>query len=170
MGPVLAARGEAVTRETCGGCGRLLAGGTAGCRAEFETLLARDYEDARFFAVHKMFVDCYCLQHPDEYCVSAKSLAAHLVGLRQAIEDEASAATSSPGLRAWLDGERPLDKPALPAARGEMTLGDLAGIVDPATWRMAVQRLALSVWAAYEELHPLARTWAAEAGRAAGTR
>lgn len=159
-----------MTGQVCGGCGRSVEGGTAGCRAEFETLLARDFEDARFFAVHRMFVDCYCLQHPEDYCVSAKSLAAHLVGLAQIVEAEASPATGSADLRSWLDGDKALDKPALPEARGEVTLGDLAGIEDSAAWRKAVRGWADSIWAAYADLHPLARRWAAEAGRAAARR
>ncbi|HEX8262914.1 MAG TPA: DUF5946 family protein [Allosphingosinicella sp.] len=159
-----------MTNDACGGCGRAVEGGTAGCRAAFEALLARDFSDARFFGVHRLFVDCYCLQHPDDYCASAKSLAAHLVGLAQIVEQDASPATGSPGLRNWLDGDRALDKPALPAERGAMTLGDLAEIGDPAAWREAVRKWAASIWAAYRDLQPLARRWAGEAGRAAPRR
>jgi hypothetical protein len=165
MGPVLAGGGAMMAIETCGGCGRAVEGGTAGCRERFELLLARDFSDARFFSVHRLFVDCYCLQHPDDYCASAKSLAAHLVGLAQIVEDGASAATGSADLRRWLDGRRDLDKPALPAGRGAVTLGDLEGIEDPAAWRAAVRRWADSVWAAYEPLHGLARDWLARAAR-----
>ena len=155
-----------MTAEPCGGCGRHVEDGTAGCRARFEALLARDFEDARFFAVHRLFVDCYCLQHPDDYCVSAKSLAAHLVGLAQIVEQDTSPATGSSALRHWLDGNRRLEKPALPAARGAVTLGDVEAIEEPAAWREALRRWADSTWEAYRDLHALAREWAAEAGRA----
>jgi hypothetical protein len=153
-----------VTEEPCGGCGRIVEGGTEGCQARYEALLARDYEDPHFFAVHRMFVDTYSLQHPDRYCRSAKSLAAHLVGLGQILEEGISAATGAPALRDWLDGKRELDKPALPEARGEVTLGDVEGIEEPGPWREAVRAWAESAWSAYAELHPLARRWAAEAG------
>ena len=154
-----------MTAEACGGCGRAIAGGTAGCRARFEALLARDFSDARFFGVHRLFVDCYCLQHPDEFCVSAKSLAAHLVGLAAIVEGESSPATGSADLRNWLDGNRALAKPALPAGRGAMTLADLEGIDEPGPWREAVSRWAASIWAAYAPLHGLAREWLAQARR-----
>ena len=154
-----------MTAEACGGCGRAIAGGTAGCRARFEALLARDFSDARFFGVHRLFVDCYCLQHPDEFCVSAKSLAAHLVGLGQIVEAGASAATGSGDLRKWLDGNRQLDKPALPAGRGAVTLGDIEAIEEPGAWREAVRGWAEAIWEAYRERHPVARAWAGEAGR-----
>ena len=154
----------------CGGCGWIVEGGSTGCREHFEALLARDFSDARFFGVHRLFVDCYCLQHPDDFCASAKSLAAHLVGLAQILDDEASPATGSPDLRNWLDGNRMLEKPSLPADRGAVTLADLVLIEDPAEWRSAVRRWAESTWSACGDLHGLARRWAAEAGRAAPRR
>jgi hypothetical protein len=151
--------------EACEGCGWIVEGGTAGCRAAFEALLARAFSDPSFFGAHRLFVDCYCLQHPDDYCASAKSLAAHLSGLAQIVEEGASPATGSPDLRNWLDGDRRLDKPALPAARGSTTLGDLEAIEDPAAWSEAVRRWAHSIWDAYAPLHGLAREWLAQARR-----
>lgn len=165
MGSVLACGGPAVTEERCGGCGRRVEGGSEGCQTRYEELLARDYEQAAFFAVHRMFVDTYSLQHPERYCRSAKSLAAHLVGLGQILEDGIPAATGAPALRDWLDGKRELDKPPLPEARGAITLGDVEGIDEAGAWRVAVQAWAVSTWRAYSELHPLARRWAAEAGK-----
>jgi hypothetical protein len=162
---VLAGRGQAVTEERCRGCGRRVEGGTEGCQSRYEALLARDYEDPAFFAVHRMFVDTYSLQHPERYCRSAKSLAAHLVGLGQILEEGISAATGAPALRDWLDGRRELAKPPLPEARGAITLGDVEAIEEPGPWREAVRAWAASTWQAYAELHPLARRWAAEAGR-----
>ena len=82
--------------ELCSGCGRAVAGGTQGCRAEFDALVGRDFSDPRFFASHRLFVDIYALQHPDEFCRSAKSLAAHLCGLGLILEGGASAATAPP--------------------------------------------------------------------------
>jgi len=164
MGPVLAGGRSKVTDERCGGCGRLAEGGTEGCQARYEELLARDYEEPAFFAVHRMFVDTYSLQHPERYCRSAKSLAAHLVGLGQILEEGISAASGAPALRDWLDGPRELDKPPLPETRGEITLGDVERIDEPGPWREAVRAWAEFTWQAYAELHPLARRWAKEAG------
>ena len=147
--------------EPCSGCGA--PGGTAACRALFDALIARDFADPAFFAVHRMFVDTYCLQHPDDSCASAKSLAAHLIGLCLILEEGASAATGATFLRDWLDGARALDKPDLPAQRGRTILADLAGIDAPSAWRHAVRRWADSTWDAYADLQPLARRWAAAA-------
>jgi hypothetical protein len=149
--------------DACSGCGRAVAGGTAGCRAQFEALVGRDFSDPRFFATHRLFVDVYALQHPDEYCRSAKSLAAHLGGLCLILEREASMATGGGALRDWLDGPRALDKPTIPASRGATTLADLLAIDDPAAWREAVRRWAETVWDAWRGLHPIARHWVTEA-------
>ncbi len=54
--------------------------GTAGCVALFEEVQVRDYSDFRYARVYRKMVDTYCLQHPDRYCASAKSFAAHLTG------------------------------------------------------------------------------------------
>lgn len=145
----------------CPGCGNR--GGADACLALFEAMIARDYSDPLFFGSHRLFVDAYCLQHPELRCVSAKSLAAHLAGICQILEQGTSEATGNPALRRWLDGNLSLEKPPLPAKRGGLTLADLADIDDPATWKEAVRRWAETVWAAYAELQPLARRWLAEA-------
>ena len=147
--------------DPCSGCGN--PGGAEECRALFEAMLARDFSDPLFFGSHRLFVDAYCLQHPELHCVSAKSLAAHLAGICQIIEQGTSEATGDPALRRLLDGNVKLEKPPLPAGRGALTLANLANIDDPVPWREAVRRWAECVWAAYAELQPFARRWLAEA-------
>jgi hypothetical protein len=149
--------------EPCDECGWAEAGGREGCRARFEAFLARDFSEARYFASHRMLVDVYCLQHPEQYCASAKSLAAHLAGLAWILEEGAATAVGPEALRRWLSGERRLDKPPLPEWRGDITLGDLPADAPPPEWAEAVRRWAENVWAAYEPLHPLARAWIAAA-------
>jgi hypothetical protein len=145
--------------EACDECGWAEAGGRDGCRARFEAFLARDFSDARYFASHRMLVDVYCLQHPDQYCASPKSLAAHLAGLGWILEEGAATAVGPDSLRRWLSGNRRLDKPPLPAARGSITVGDLPTDGSAAQWSMAVRRWAEDVWTAYSALHPVARLW-----------
>jgi hypothetical protein len=145
--------------EPCDECGWLEAGGREGCRARFESFLARDFSDARYFASHRLLVDVYCLQHPGQYCASAKSLAAHLAGLGWILEEGAATAVGPEALRRWLSGERRLDKPAVPERRGATTIGDLPAEAPPAEWGAAVRRWAEDVWSAYAPLHPVARRW-----------
>jgi hypothetical protein len=152
-----------MTDESCDQCGWAEAGGRAGCRARFEEFLARDFSDALYFRVHRLLVDAYCLQHPDQFCVSAKSLAAHLAGLGWILEGGASPASGPEGLQRWLSGNRALEKPTLPEERGETTIGDLPADAGPGEWSAAVRRWAETVWAAYAPVHDVARRWIAEA-------
>ena len=146
--------------QPCEDCGWAAAGGRGGCRARFDVFIARDFSDALYFRTHRIFVDTYALQHPDEFCRSAKSFAAHLVGLGWILEEGASTAVGAGRLHRWLSGRTDLVKPAaLPLTYGAMTIGDLPPDADPNTWAQAVRRWAESNWAAWSDLHPLARHW-----------
>ena len=147
--------------SACAGCGAELEGGTAGCRALYDEVLARDYSDPRYFACHKLVVDAYSLQHPDEFCRSAKSLAAHLVGLCEVMEHGGATNRGNAALKRWLAGAVLLAKPELPERRVKVTLPDLPLAADPSAWQAEVRRWAEAVWQAYEPLHPTAREWRA---------
>jgi hypothetical protein len=144
----------------------LVEGGSFGCRNRFNELLARDYSDLRYFSVHRLFVDVYSLQHPDEFCASAKSLAAHLAGLCAILEGQTSSASGSADLRAWLDGPSDLTKPEIPGQRGVITIGDLPTDADPPNWAAAVRRWGEETWKVYEPLHYTARQWFSLASQA----
>ena len=143
----------------CTGCGRLVPGGTAGCREEFEALVGRDFGDALYFRVHRTFVDVYALQHPDAYGASAKSLAAHLMGVCWVVEGRAPMAVAPDALRGWLDGTPRLERPEPPAFRGRLTLADVAAAPDAEAHEQAVDRWARSTWNSYAPLHELTREW-----------
>jgi hypothetical protein len=145
--------------EACSGCGLAVAGGDEGCNALFQELTGRSFTDLRFGRVHRMVVDIYALQHPDRYCVSAKSLAAHLCGLCDLIERGGDPALPNMTLRRWLDGAVDIAKPDLPADRGTMTIADINTIDDPAAFADSVRKWGNVVWAAYAPLHAIARAW-----------
>lgn len=82
----------AKTPSPCSGCGLVISGGDDGCRALFDEQLALHYTDVTYVAIHRLFVDAYCLQHPETDCVSFKSLAAHLAHLCWSLEHGGSRA------------------------------------------------------------------------------
>jgi hypothetical protein len=147
------------TVEPCSGCGLILAGGTEACERMFQALVGRGFSDASYAQVHRLMVDTYCLQHPDRYCASAKSLAAHLTGLCWILEHDGSRAVGEQNLRKWLDGPSPVERPAIPSARGHLTIADVFPSKDLAAYLQAVERWARATWDAYASLHPLAREW-----------
>jgi hypothetical protein len=140
-----------------------IAGGTDGCQALFDQFRVRESAElARDYGSTRLTIDIYSVQHPDRYCVSAKSLAAHLTGLCWAVER----GESEVGLRAlqrWLNGSVPLNKPAIPKDRGKLTVADIASAVEQAAYAAALDRWARSTWEAYSPLHEVARYWIDEA-------
>ena len=79
-------RDETKLEARCSECGAQIEGGNAGCETLFNELGARDFSDPRYGATHELLVDAYCLQHPERYCRSAKSYAAHLTRMCCGIE------------------------------------------------------------------------------------
>jgi hypothetical protein len=155
--------GNAAGTDRCPGCGLVVPGGAAGCQAIMDELLARDFSDVAYFRVHRLLVDTYSLQHPDRYCVSAKSAAAHLTGLCWLIERGGSRAVGSESLRRWLNGPARIEKPALPAHRGKLTIAEARAAATPEAHAEAVERWARSTWDAHAALHARARAWIQEA-------
>jgi hypothetical protein len=151
--------------ERCEGCGLEVEGGTAGCQAAFDQFRARETTElATSYASTRLTVDIYCLQHPDRYCVSAKSLAAHLTGACWALEREGDERGLSL-LQRWLNGRVELQKPPIPTFRGELTIADLTRVEDATAYLAVLDRWARSTWAAYASIHEVARRWIDQAIR-----
>jgi len=155
--------GPAANPTPCDGCGLPVIDGTEGCQRLFDDETVREYADPLFAPRRRMIVDIYCLQHPDRYCVSAISLAAHLTGLAVATEHPGREARLNAAIQRWLSGRPRLDKPSSPARRGTMTIADLRATTDVADHGLVAERWAQDVWTAYAELQPVARAWVREA-------
>lgn len=154
--------------EACAGCGLTVVGGADGCQALFHQLWTReDLRNGLPYPIRRKAVDVYCLQHPDSYCVSAKSLAAHLTGLCWALE-HGGGSSGLAALQRWLNGPAKISKPALPTSRGGVTIADVMGTEQFAVFGRTVDRWALATWAAYSGLHETARRWVDEAISGAG--
>src|SRR4029077_10051386 len=98
------------------------------------------------------------LQHPDRYCVSAKSLAAHLTGVGWAVERGGGEWDLRTLQRCLAPGPK-LEKPALPAGHGPLTIADVAGAANTDAYIAALDMWARSTWAAYSDLHDTAGRW-----------
>lgn len=146
------------TEQVCPECGLRTAAGEPSCPELRDRLFARDFEQpARFGKQHRLAVDCYCVQH-SPYVLSAKSLAAHLCGLYVALE-RGNDPELLAGLQRWLSTNPRLEKPALPAFRGELTIAHVIQIDDPVAYGAAVEEWARSAWSAYGALQERARQW-----------
>jgi hypothetical protein len=121
----------------------------------FDDFLARSFSDLTYGRFHRILVDLYSLQHPDKYCRSAKSFAAHLTGLCCVMEHDGDVRVNS-AIQKWLSGKVDLEKPVMPKRRGDVNTShfvelddvDVAAMFDE--WRR-------EVWNAYSDHHALAR-------------
>ena len=145
----------------CSGCGLIIEGGVDGCQALFDEESVRQYADVRFAARRRMVVDTYCLQHPERYCASAISLAAHLTGLCIAMEHRRREEELHGAIQRWLNRRPELTKPPLPMSRGPLTIAAVRAATDPIDHRAVVDGWARGTWDAYAALHPVARAWVA---------
>jgi uncharacterized protein DUF5946 len=144
--------------DRCSGCGSKVPGGSEGCQQLFDGRMVLETGDLRYARLHRMVVDCYCLQHPAHYCVSAKSLMAHLAGLCVALELGADDAAYR-ALQRSLDGRPDIAKPMLPERRGTVTIADVLATSDPESYAQAVNAWAADIWQAHAPLHEHARRW-----------
>jgi hypothetical protein len=148
----------------CPSCGTVVDGGRKSCQSLFEELGARTYRNIAYGRFHRMAVDAYSLQHPDAYCASAKSLMAHLGGLCCAFDYGNAPAVHSALLRS-LNGTLALEKPALPSARGALTIAHALFAPTFESYGVRVEEWARAAWDAYADLHAFARGWLQKAMR-----
>lgn len=146
------------SEERCPECGASVMGGQDGCQALFHQIGFQASNNLRFAAVHRLAVDAYCMQHPEPYCHSAKSYAAHLTGLCCGIEHNGHPVVYA-AIQKWLNGKVEIEKPEVLSHRGKMTLADVLAMHDSDEQLRRIDDWANSVWEAYATQHDLARTW-----------
>jgi hypothetical protein len=137
----------------------MIDGGTAACRELFDRLTLAAPDGNRLLRWRRLLVDTYALQHPDPFCVSATSLAAHLTGVGWILDYGGDAANGSDQIRRWLNSRPELIKPPLPASFGDVTIAAVADATTAAEVEPAVGVWARATWSAYAPLHEVARAW-----------
>ncbi|HEV2861505.1 MAG TPA: DUF5946 family protein [Pyrinomonadaceae bacterium] len=159
-----------IAEDVCGSCGAAAEGGKAGCLKLFEEVIAREFEDYRYGRVHRLTVDAYSLQHPDEYMRSGKSFAAHLTGMCAALEGEDVETVQDVNrtVQKWLSTNPKIEKPAVPERRGTLTVAHVHAAADADEHVGRVREWARDAWGAWAEHHEFARRLIAEATAHAG--
>ncbi len=152
-----------MSAEGCPDCGAAV-GGQSECQELFERVGMRAYADAAYARTHRLVVDAYALQHPDRYCRSGKSLAAHLTGACVFIENPDEPELNRVVQR-WLSRNPSLTRLTPPEERGRVTVADVAVARDPEEHDLRVRAWAMSAWQAWSAHHALAREWIERARR-----
>ncbi len=156
--------GEVVDASDCPSCGAAGVGGLDGCRAVFDRLGEREFSDPDYFRTHRLTVDAYSLQHPEQFMKSSKSAAAHLTGMCWSLERGRSLHLPAP-LKRWVDGPRSYVRVAAPPARGRgsITVASMVDASDAADYERLAMEWARSAWAAWAAHWGQARAWVQEA-------
>jgi hypothetical protein len=148
----------------CPACGAAGPGGVVECQELFAQALGREFADTALYDAHRLVVDAYCLQHPEQYMRSSKSAAAHLAGMCWSLERGPSRHMPVV-LSRWLNGARTCASvtPPAPRQRGDLNIGCLSGITNPDDYVAAASEWARSAWNAWSAHWPQARRWVEEA-------
>lgn len=160
--------------ETCFGCGAVVptsdlpghryVGSSSGCWAVYGTVLAREYGEWRFPAIHRLSVDAYMVQHagtPSRQ--SIQSVAVHLVGLFVVLELGLSSVRAMQAIRRAVEHSDRFIWLEPPKQRGELTVLDVANAATLAEHEQIVWRWAQSVWQSWQCHHSTIRQWAKSA-------
>ena len=161
---------ERVT-EPCPGCGgqylpqavdetHPYIGASPACWAAFGEVLAREFEDAAFGAVHRHTVDVYAIQHPGtDGRRQRQSVALHLIGVCHWLEHDIGVERLNAITQRLANADR--DWPWLePPTDYPMTVVDLLVARNGAQHLRLVRRWAETTWEAWSTHHELVREWA----------
>jgi hypothetical protein len=124
----------------------------------WDEISARAYTDSGYAATRDLAFDAYCMQHPERYCRSAKSYAAHLTRLCCGLEYGGDPKVYT-ALQKWLNGTVDIVKPEPPNFRGQMTVADLWAARTLKEHIRFVHDWANGVWKAYAAQQDIARSW-----------
>jgi hypothetical protein len=134
---------------------------TPGCWAAFGRVLAREYSDRRYSAVHRLTVDAYAVQHPGVPSgQSIQSVGVHLVRLCLFLErglaperanDAMLAAARRKARFHWLEP---------PADLGPLSVADVEAAEGIEAHGAIVKRWASQLWGLWSAHHATVRSWA----------
>lgn len=162
--------GEAAGTTTCPSCGAAVPAmegpthrymlSAPGCWHVYGEVLAREYQDPTWGAVHRLSVDSYAVQHPGAPTPRAvRSVCVHLLSLCLVLErgvalDTATRALGAAALLrdryAWLEP---------PPGLGTITVADVRAAATAAEHAALVRAWAESAWAAWAPHHERVRSW-----------
>ena len=162
---------EAVTLTIpCIGCGGLVPKmdgpthrymeSSPGCWQLYGQVLAREYGDPAFGALHRLTVDSYAVQHPGRPSPQAiQSVCVHLLSLCLVLERNLAAAYAT---RVMGEATRAKDRffwLIPPASLGQVTVADVAVVAAPHQHEQRVRAWAESAWSAWAGHHATVRSW-----------
>lgn len=151
----------------CGGCFPDSDGPThrymessPGCWAAYGQVLAREYSDPAYMAVHRLSVDAYAVQHPGSPSrQSIQSVGLHLIRLCLLLERGLDSRYANDAMLAAAKLKHTLTWLEPPASLGTLTVADVlvAATVDEHV--AMVKDWAHAAWTAWSLHHATIRAW-----------
>jgi len=111
------------------------------------------WSDVAYGRIHRLAVDVYCLQHPRPLHESAKSAAAHILGVCAALDHENNPLIVHM-IHKCLNGPSRMEKPAIPEFRGATTIAASPDAGRSRRVRPRGAQWARTTWAAYAPVIP----------------
>ena len=130
------------------------------CWAAYGEVLAREFSNSRYMAVHRLTVDAYAAQHPGQPSPQTiQSVAVHLMALSLIFEPEWTFEGIPPFLSkaanrftfTWMEP---------PADRGRANVSHVLTATTAEEHAQQVRAWARCVWDAWTPHHPQIRAWA----------
>lgn len=139
-------------------------GASAGCWAAFNEILAREFQDADYFAIHRFTVDAYTAQHPGDQSDrrAAQSVNIHLAALCALIEQDCKISFVPQLLKTLANNYKDVFEPLPPPAPDSyaLTVKDVLRAENAQQHCKVVRDWAEDVWRAWEPHHETARAHA----------
>lgn len=131
-----------------------------GCWAVYGEVLSREYSDLGYFAVHRLTVDAYAVQHPGgDDRQSIQSVGLHLVRLCAMLEHGLQPEHADAAMRRATRIKHTFHRLTAPPSLGALTAADVAEAGSPEAHRELVRAWAESAWQAWAPHHETVRTW-----------
>jgi len=129
-----------------------------GCWARFNDVLAREYSDFRYFAVHSLTVDAYAAQHPGaESRQTIRSINFHLLSLYAYYYGHRELYELSQLKQQLATLKQQFQWPTIPGDFGELTINDIWATETEQQHREAVSLWGKSVLDCWYDYHPYLR-------------
>lgn len=130
------------------------------CWALYGEVLAREYSDPAYFALHRFTVDAYAAQHPGQPSPqSIQSVAVHLIRLCLLLEQELSPERANAAMLASVTHKERHVWLTPPGSLGALTIKDVHRAKDVEEHLRLVRAWAKSVWEAWSTHHATIKSW-----------
>ncbi len=155
----------------CIGCGALVPdtdgpthayiGASPGCWAIYGEVLAKEYGEYGYPAVHRLTVDAYAVQHPGTPSRrSIQSVAVHLISLYLVLERGYESAKATWVMQRVVSHSEHFVWLEPPSSMGAMTVVDVNRAKDLAEHERLVQEWARASWEAWSQHREQVERWA----------